>query len=132
MTTQRKKPVMTSLVMSAKVTQDRIERGMRIYESKLVRSIGNGTFVVASETSNLHYIVSPRGCTCPDAIERKMICKHAWAAFIGAALTVWRIHLATSKSEIEAIATIEHDHAPEGIKRTIKLESQKAIERLAT
>ena len=122
---------MTSLVLSAKVTEDRIQRAMRIYESKLVRSIGNGTFVVASESSNLHYIVSPRGCTCPDAIERKMICKHTWAAFIGAALTLWRIHLATSASEIESLAACEFSHAPEGIKRTIKLESQKAIERLA-
>ena len=122
---------MTSLVLSAKVTEDRIQRGMRVCESKLVRSIGNGTFVVASESSNLHYIVSSRGCTCPDAIERKMICKHTWAAFIGAALTIWRIHLATSASEIESLAACEFTHAPEGIKRTIRLESQKAIERLS-
>lgn len=122
---------MTSLVLSAKVTQDRIERGMRIYESKLVRSIGSGTFVVRSESSNAYYIVNSLGCTCPDAIERKMICKHAWAAFIGAALTLWRIQLATSKSEVEAIASCDLPHAPEGINRTIKLECQKAIERLA-
>src|SRR6185503_19684075 len=104
---------MTSLVLSAKVTQDRIERGMRIYESKLVRSIGNGSFIVASESSNAYYIVNSLGCTCPDAIERKTLCKHTWACFIGAILTIWRIHLATSKSEIETLAGFEPPNAPE-------------------
>jgi len=122
---------MSNLVLSARVTEDRINRAMRIYESKLVRSIGNGTFVVRSESSNAYYIVNSTGCTCPDAVERKMICKHAWAAFIGAVLTLWRIHLATTKSEIESLAACEFTHAPEGIKRTIRLECQKAIERLA-
>jgi hypothetical protein len=63
----------TALVLSASSTANRIERGLRLYELNLVRSIGGGSFVVASESSNLHYIVSPRGCTCPDARERQMI-----------------------------------------------------------
>jgi hypothetical protein len=120
-----------SLVLSAKVTADRIERAIRIYESNLVRSLGRDTFIVRSESSDAYYIVNSLGCTCPDSVERKMICKHIWACFVGAILTIWRIHLATTQSEVEALSACDHSKAPEGIKRTIKLECQKAIERLS-
>jgi hypothetical protein len=122
---------MNSLVLSSRVTADRIERAMRIYESNLIRSIGKGTYVVRSESSEAYYIVNSTGCNCPDAIERKMICKHAWACFMGAVLTIWRLQLATSKSEAEEIAAAFQTIAPHGIRRTITLERDLAIARLA-
>jgi hypothetical protein len=119
---------MSNIVRSAKVTGDRIERAMRIYESNLVRSIGKGSFVVASESSDkVYYIVSQHGCTCPDSIQRQMLCKHIWACYIGAALTIWRIQMASSKQEIEQIAATYQTTAPAGVLRTIQLEARKAI-----
>lgn len=123
---------MKGLVLSSRVTTDRIERGLRIYESNLVRSIGKGTFVVASESNEtVYYIVNSTGCTCPDAIERNMLCKHTWACFMGAVLTIWRLQLATSASEAEEIAASFQSIAPQGIRRTIQLERDLAILRLA-
>jgi hypothetical protein len=122
---------MNSLALSARVTADRMERGMRVYESNLVRHIGEGTYVVRSESGNAYYIVdSTIGCNCPDALGRRMLCKHAWACFIGAVLTVWRIQLATSESEAEQIAASFHSVVPEGIRRTIHNERDMAIARL--
>ena len=122
---------MKGLVLSSRVTTDRIERAMRIYESNLVRSIGGGTYVVASESSEtLYYIVNSTGCTCPDSIERKMLCKHTWACFMGAVLTIWRLQLATSASEAEEIAASYNTTGPQGITRTIQLERDLAISRL--
>ena len=120
----------TALVLSARATANRIERGFRLYESNLVRSVGNGTYVVASETSNLYYIVSPRGCTCPDARERQMICKHVWACHVGAIQTIYRIQDATTRHEIESLAALRFNGAPIGIIRTIYLECEKAYERI--
>ena len=122
---------MTNLIPSAQATANRLERGLRIYESNLVRYIGKSTFIVASETNHkAFYIVNLNGCTCPDSIERKMLCKHLWAAHIGAVLTIWRLQLATSKQEIEQIAATFQSIAPAGIYRTIELERRLAIERL--
>jgi hypothetical protein len=121
----------TALVLSARATANRIERGLRLYEANLVRSVGNDSYVVASESSNLYYIVSPRGCTCPDARERQMLCKHVWACHIGAILTIWRIQEATSRSEIESLAALRFNGAPIGIIRTIYSECEKAFERLS-
>jgi hypothetical protein len=127
----KRKTIMSSLILSAKVTNDRIERAMRIYENNLVRKVSAGTFVVASESSDkVYYIVSPRGCTCPDSMQRQMLCKHIWACYIGAALTVWRIQMASSKQEIEQIAATYQTTAPAGVLRTIQLEASKAIESL--
>ena len=70
---------MSDLVLSARVTAVRMQRGIQIFDSRLVRNAGNGSFVVASESSNLYYIVNPRGCVCSGAIERMMICKHTKA-----------------------------------------------------
>jgi hypothetical protein len=119
------------MIKTAGVTADRIERAARIYESNLVRSMGKGTYVVRSESSNAYYIVNSHGCTCPDAIERHMICKHTWACFMGAVLTIWRLQLATSKSEAEEIAASFQTIAPHGIRRTITLERDLAIARVA-
>ncbi|MFP5260898.1 MAG: hypothetical protein ACLGJB_03205 [Blastocatellia bacterium] len=122
---------MNSLALTSGVTADRMERGMRVYESNLVRHIGNGTYVVRSESGNAYYIVdSTTGCTCPDAVERRMLCKHAWACFIGAVLTIWRIQLATSGGEAEQVAASFHSVVPEGIRRTIHNERDLAIARL--
>ena len=122
---------MANLVRSSQVTANRLERGLRIYESNLVSYIGKSTYVVASETNHkAFYIVNLQGCTCPDALERKMLCKHTWACFISAVLTIWRIQLATTKDEIEQIAESYQTTAPAGIQRTIELESKLAIERL--
>jgi hypothetical protein len=122
---------MSNMIRSARVTTDRIERAMRIYESNLVRSIGKGTFVVASESSDkVYYIVNQHGCTCPDSLQRQMLCKHIWACHIGAALTIWRIQMASSKQEIEQIAATYQTTAPAGVLRTIQLEASKAIESL--
>lgn len=59
-----------------------------------------------------------------------MLCKHIWACYIGAALTIWRIQLADSQKEVEQIAGSYQTHAPAGIQRTIQLERGLAIERL--
>jgi hypothetical protein len=122
---------MTGLILSGKVTADRIERAMRIYESNLVRSIGKGTYVVRSESGEAYYIVNSTGCNCPDAIDRRMICKHTWACFMGAVLTVWRIQLATTANEAEQIAASYSTAGPVGIIRTIQLKRDLAISRLA-
>jgi hypothetical protein len=119
------------MIRTAKVTEDRIERATRIYETNLIRSMGKGTYVVRSESSNAYYIVNSHGCTCPDSIERKMICKHTWACFMGAVLTIWRIQLATSKSEAREIEAAFDSTVPHGIRRTITLERDLAIARLA-
>jgi hypothetical protein len=122
---------MSNMMLSAKVTADRIERAMRVYEANLVRGIGNGTYVVRSESGDSYYIVNSTGCTCPDSMTRHMLCKHTWACYIGAALTIWRIQMATSKSEVEQIADAYGTSAPAGIQRTIQLERGLAIQRLA-
>lgn len=118
---------MSNLILSAKVAADRIERAMRVYESNLVRNVGNGTFIVRSESGQAYYIVNSTGCTCPDSMNRHMLCKHTWACFVGAILTIWRIQLATCASEAEQIAASFQGEAPEGIKRTIRLERDLVI-----
>ena len=120
-----------SLTKTAHVTESRMVRAIRIFDAGLVRQISAGTFVVKSESSNLHYIVNAHGCTCRDSLERQMICKHAWACFIGAILTIWRIQAATSRSESESLASFNFNRAPIGIIRTIYLECEKAFERIA-
>jgi hypothetical protein len=122
---------MNTLILSAKVTADRIERAMRVYESNLVRGVGNGTYVVRSESGEAYYIVNSTGCNRPDAIERKMLCKHVWACYVGAILTIWRIQLATSRSEAEQIAASYSATGPIGITRTIQLERDLVIAALA-
>jgi hypothetical protein len=119
------------MIRTAKVTEDRIERAVRIYEANLIRSLGKGTYVVRSESSNAYYMVNLTGCTCPDAIERHMICKHTWACFMGAVLTIWRLQLATSKGEAREIEAAFNSTVPHGIRRTITLERDLAIARLA-
>jgi hypothetical protein len=54
------------LVRTAKATDDRMERGLRIFQADLVRAISPGCFVVASESDDkVYYIVrSDTGCTC--------------------------------------------------------------------
>jgi len=96
-----------------------------------VRKVSAGTFVVKSESTNLYYIVNAHGCTCPDSVERQMICKHAWACFVGAILTIWRIRDATDRREIESLASLKFSGAPIGIVRTLFLEYEKAFERLS-
>src|ERR1044072_9401173 len=114
-----------SLTKTAHVTESRMERGVRILDAGLVRKISAGTFVVKSESSNLHYIVNAHGCTCRDSLERQMICKHAWACFVGAILTIWRIQEATTRHEIEWLASLKFSGAPIGIIRTLHMECEK-------
>ena len=120
-----------SLAKTARVTDNRMERAIRIYNDGLVRTFSMGTFVVKSESSNLYYIVNAHGCTCPDSLERQMICKHAWACFVSAILTIWRIRDATDRSEIESLASLSFSGAPIGIVRTLYMECEKAYERLS-
>lgn len=123
---------MNSLALTSGVTADRIERGMRVYESNLVRHIGGGTYAVRSEAGNAYYIVNSTGCTCPDSMTRRMICKHTWACFVGAILTIWRIQLARDAGEALQIAASYNAAGPIGITRTIQLERDLAISRLMT
>src|ERR1044072_5904251 len=116
-----------SLTKTAHVTESRMERAVRIFDAGLVRRISAGTFVVKSESTNVHYIVNTHGCTCPDSLERQMICKHSWACFVSAILTIWRIQEATTRHEIERLASLNFSGAPIGIIRTIYLESEKVI-----
>jgi hypothetical protein len=120
------------LMRTAKATDDRMERGMLIFQSGLVRPISPGWFVVASESDDkVYYIVrSDTGCACRDASDRNMLCKHTWAAFISAAMTIWRMADATSKKEIDALLGFHTLPMPAGINRTIQLEAQRAVERL--
>ena len=119
-----------NLTKTAHVTENRMERAVRIYDAGLVRKISAGTFVVKSESTNVHYIVNAHGCTCPDSLERQMICKHAWACYVGAILTIWRIQAATGRQEIESLASLNFKGAPIGIIRTLYLECEKAFERI--
>jgi hypothetical protein len=131
-TNAQKETNMNSLILSSRVTADRMERGMHVYESNLVHSIGKGTYVVRSESGGAHYIVnSTTGCTCPDSMSRRMICKHIWACYVGAVPTVWRIQLATSRNEAEQIAASFNGDVPVGIKRTVRLECDLVIAALA-
>jgi hypothetical protein len=120
------------LMRTAKATDDRMERGMRIFQSGLVRPISPGCFVVASETNeSLYYIVrSDTGCTCRDATDRQMLCKHTWACYISAAMTIWRMQDASSAQEIESLLSFHTLPMPVGINRTIQLEAQRTVERL--
>jgi hypothetical protein len=120
------------LIRTAKATDDRMERGLRIFQSGLVRPISPGCFVVASESDDkVYYIVrADTGCTCRDASDRHMLCKHTWAAFISAAMTIWRMADATSKQEIDSLLSFHTIPMPAGINRTIQLEAQRAVERL--
>ncbi|MGA9771822.1 MAG: hypothetical protein WBV94_22520 [Blastocatellia bacterium] len=119
-----------SLSKTARVTENRMERAIRMYQDGLVRTVSAGTFVVKSESGNAYYIVNSHGCTCRDSVERQMICKHAWACFVGAILTIWRIRDATSRHEIESLASLNFSSAPLGITRTLYLECEKAYERI--
>jgi hypothetical protein len=109
-----------------------MERGLRLFQSGLVRAISAGCFVVASETDDkVYYIVRHEtGCTCPDSSERQMICKHQWCAFISAAMTIWRMADASSKAEVESLLGLHTLPMPVGIYRTILLEANRAFERL--
>jgi hypothetical protein len=121
------------LVRTAKATDDRMERGLRVFQAGLVKAISPGVFVVASETdSAVFYIVrQDTGCTCRDASDRYMLCKHAWAAYISAAMTIWRLQDAASRDEIDALAAFHTLPMLAGIERTIRLEAERALERLA-
>jgi hypothetical protein len=104
---------------------------MRVYESNLVRSVVNGTYVVRSESGDSYYIVNSHGCTCPDSMTRHMLCKHTWACYVGAILTVWRIQMADTAAEAEQIAASFQGEAPPGIKQTIRLELDSVIASLS-
>jgi hypothetical protein len=123
----------TMLRLTAKSTDDRMARGLRLFQAGLVRAIAPGCFVVASESDDkVYYIVrSDTGCTCPDSIGRLMICKHQWAAFISAAMTIWRMADATSHQEVESLLSFHTLPMPAGINRTIELEAARALERIA-
>jgi hypothetical protein len=110
-----------------------MERGLRIFSAGLVRPISPGCFVVPSETDErVYYIVrADTGCTCPDASGRNMICKHTWAAFISAAMTIWRMYDATSRQEVESLLSFHTKPMPPGINRTIAMEARRALERIA-
>jgi hypothetical protein len=120
------------LMRTSKSTDDSMTRGLRLFQLKLVRPISPGCFVVASENDEkVYYIVRhDTGCTCPDSAQRNFICKHAWAAFISAAMTIWRMSDATSKQEIDSLLALHTVPMPAGINRTILLEAQRAFERL--
>jgi hypothetical protein len=121
------------LIKTARSTEDRMERGLRIFSAGLVRAIGSGVFIVASESDDkVYYIVrSDTGCTCPDAAGRNMICKHTWAAHISAAMTIWRMLDATSRQEVESLLSFHTLPMPPGINRTIAMEARRALERIA-
>ncbi len=109
-----------------KSTSDRIERDMGVAEAGLVRPVSPSTFVVASERGNVHYVVrADSGCTCPDALERRMICKHQWACWPGAMFTLWRIGMATSIREVAQIAACFRAEVPAGMRRTIEAEAER-------
>jgi hypothetical protein len=59
-----------------------------------------------------------------------MLCKHLWACYISAAMTIWRMADATSREEIDSLIALHMSPLPPGIKRTIELEAQRALERL--
>jgi hypothetical protein len=119
------------LRLTPKSTDTRIERGLRIHSAGLVRQISNGCFVVKSESSDAYYIVrSDTGCNCPDAMQRNFICKHQWAAYASAAMTIWRIQLADTRAEIEQLSEMVLAPLPAGIRRTILTECDHAAERL--
>ena len=117
---------------SAKSTVNLIDRGLPIYNAGLVRKISQSTCVVKSESDDSHfYIVSSVGtCTCTDYAQRYMICKHAWSAYPGAAMTIWRLGMARTGLEVEQLAGLDLSGLPIGIARTVMLEAYRAIGRL--
>jgi hypothetical protein len=52
----------------------------------------------------------------------------AWAAFISAVMTIWRMQDASSAQEIESLLSFHSLPLPAGINRTIQLEAQRAFE----
>jgi hypothetical protein len=120
------------LRLTEKSTDDRMTRGLRLFQAGLVRQISAAMFVVASESDEkVFYIVRvDTGCTCPDSTDRHMLCKHTWAAHISAAMTIWRMQDASSAHEVESLLSLHILPMPAGINRTIQLEAQRAFERL--
>ena len=59
-----------------------------------------------------------------------MICKHQWASFISAAMTIWRMADTTSRQDVESLLNFHTLPMPIGINRTILLEAQRAYKRL--
>jgi hypothetical protein len=60
-----------------------------------------------------------------------MLCKHTWACYISAAMTIWRMQDATSREEIEALLSFVTLSMPSGIERTIRLEAERVLSRIA-
>ena len=57
----------------------RIERALTVLLFREREYLGCGAYSIAGERPDTYYIVTRQSCTCPDATERGMTCKHQLA-----------------------------------------------------
>ena len=62
----------------------RIRRGANVLlNSRILETDQAGTYLVqTSDGSDLYYRASTTRCTCPDTMQRRVVCKHSWARVI--------------------------------------------------
>jgi hypothetical protein len=61
----------------------RIRRGAHVlFTSRILETDQAGAYLVASSTPGLFYRATTVRCTCPDATQRRVVCKHSWALTI--------------------------------------------------
>ena len=63
------------------ILEPRQQRGLILAQSKRIKNITGGKWLVPSATSNGGYVVDVEAstCTCPDHETRAVRCKHLWA-----------------------------------------------------
>lgn len=132
---------------------DRIERGLMLnppldvdYSGELPRVICDTdqthVFCVrdyfnvlsASDEATVYRVALDGTCTCRDSVERKEICKHAWACFIECAFLIREIRAAEASCDCDRMmADMEPyiEAAPEGIRRTVQDEYDQRVWALA-
>ncbi len=67
----------------------RLRRGLAVLASKRIIEEADGcTYLVESSVPDQFYRANTARCTCPDALQREVRCKHQWALTILVAATV--------------------------------------------
>jgi hypothetical protein len=61
----------------------RIRRGAQVLTtSHILATDQAGAYLVESSVPDLYYRATTVRCTCPDATQRRVVCKHSWALTI--------------------------------------------------
>ena len=57
----------------------RVRRAWDIFQSRKVRSNGNGFYVASQNGNGEYHVDSDLSCSCPDSAQKQNICKHSIA-----------------------------------------------------